>query len=72
MESAKSYIQKNEQRFIDELISLLKIPSVSANSDQKGDMITMAEAVKIVWKMLDVILLKFVKPQDILLFMEKK
>ena len=46
MKSAKAYIKENKQRFVDELISLLKIPSISANSDHKDDMFKMAEAVK--------------------------
>jgi len=33
--SMKSYIQENKQRFIDELIELLKIPSISADSSYK-------------------------------------
>jgi len=46
MKSAKSYIQENKQRFIDELIDLLKIPSISADSNYKGDVINTAEVVK--------------------------
>ena len=46
MKSAKPYIKENKQRFIDELISLLRIPSISANSEHKGDMFKMAEAIK--------------------------
>ena len=46
MKSAKSYILENKQRFIDELIELLKIPSISANSDYKADVIHTADAVK--------------------------
>lgn len=42
----KSYIEKNRQRFLDELLELLRIPSVSAKPEHKGDMQTMAEAVK--------------------------
>ena len=33
----KQYIQSNQQRFIDELFNLLRIPSVSADSRHKGD-----------------------------------
>ena len=46
MKSAKSYISENKQRFIDELIELLKIPSISANSNYKADVIHTADAVK--------------------------
>jgi acetylornithine deacetylase/succinyl-diaminopimelate desuccinylase-like protein len=46
MKSAKSYIQENKQRFIDELVDLLKIPSISADSNYKDDVIRTAEVVK--------------------------
>ncbi len=46
MKSAKSYILENKQRFIDELIELLKIPSISADSNYKADVIRTADAVK--------------------------
>ena len=39
MKSAKPYIQENKQRFINELIDLLKIPSISADSNYKEDII---------------------------------
>lgn len=47
MKSAKDYIEKNKQRFLDELIELLKIPSISADSAYKNDIRKTAEAVKI-------------------------
>lgn len=47
MKSAKAYIEKNKDRFLDELIDLLKIPSISADSAYKNDVIKTAEAVKI-------------------------
>lgn len=47
MENVKSYIQANQQQFIDELIQLLKIPSISADPAYKKDIITCAEIVKI-------------------------
>ncbi len=46
MKSAKPYIEKNKQRFLDELIELLKIPSISADSAYKKDIIKTAEAIK--------------------------
>lgn len=47
MKSAKDYIEENKERFLDELIELLKIPSISADSAYKKDIIKTAEAVKI-------------------------
>ena len=46
MKSAKPYIEKNKQRFLDELIELLKIPSISADSKYKKDILKTADAVK--------------------------
>lgn len=46
MDSIKNYIQENKNRFIDELIELLKIPSVSADSAYSQDVFNTAEAVK--------------------------
>ena len=46
MKSAKPYTQENKERFINELIDLIKIPSISADSNYKGDVIKTAEAVK--------------------------
>ncbi|QAA81825.1 dipeptidase [Aequorivita sp. H23M31] len=46
MKSARPYIEKNKDRFLDELIELLKIPSISADSKYKNDVIKTAEAVK--------------------------
>ena len=42
----KQYIQANQQRFLDELFDLLRIPSVSADSRHKGDIRKTAEMVK--------------------------
>lgn len=47
MKSAKPYIEQNKQRFLDELIELLKIPSISADSAYKQDILNTAEAVKV-------------------------
>ena len=47
MNTIKQYVQENKQRFIDELIELLKIPSVSADAAYAKDVISTSEAVKI-------------------------
>ena len=39
----KQYIEKNRERFLEELFELLRIPSVSAQSIHKGDMVRAAE-----------------------------
>ncbi|MBL7873044.1 MAG: dipeptidase [Cyclobacteriaceae bacterium] len=41
----KEYIQSNQQRFLDELFELLRIPSVSADSKHKSDVRKAAEYV---------------------------
>jgi acetylornithine deacetylase/succinyl-diaminopimelate desuccinylase-like protein len=42
----KSYLQENKERLINELIELLKIPSVSADPNYKEEVLTTAEAVE--------------------------
>ena len=39
----KEYIRENESRFLDELFSLIRIPSVSAEPKHKEDMLACAE-----------------------------
>lgn len=39
----KKYIQENEERFLDELFSLIRIPSISAKSSHKDDILACAE-----------------------------
>jgi acetylornithine deacetylase/succinyl-diaminopimelate desuccinylase-like protein len=46
MEEIRSYIKQNQQRFLDELFVLLRIPSVSADPKFAKDVIRTAEAVK--------------------------
>jgi acetylornithine deacetylase/succinyl-diaminopimelate desuccinylase-like protein len=46
MENIANYIQQNKDRFINELIELLKIPSVSADTTYFQDVINTSEAVK--------------------------
>jgi len=41
-----SYLDQNKERFLNELIELLKIPSVSADTKYKPDILKTAEAVK--------------------------
>ena len=45
MEHIKQYINENKERFINELIELLKIPSISADPNYKKDVLDCAEAV---------------------------
>ncbi len=42
----KEKLEANKERFLDELIDLLRIPSVSARSEHKEDMVRCAEAVR--------------------------
>lgn len=42
----KNYQEKNKDRFLNEMLDLLRIPSISAKSEHKADMLTCAEAVK--------------------------
>jgi len=46
MDNIKQYVQQNKERFLNELIELLKIPSVSADSAYTQDVIDTAAAVK--------------------------
>lgn len=43
MENINQYIEKNKQRFLDELFGLLRIPSISSIADHKPDMYKAAE-----------------------------
>jgi acetylornithine deacetylase/succinyl-diaminopimelate desuccinylase-like protein len=45
MEHIKNYINENKDRFINELIELLKIPSISADPAYKEDVLNCADAV---------------------------
>jgi len=42
----KEYQDKNQQRFLDEMLELLRIPSISAKTEKKEDMRRCAELVK--------------------------
>lgn len=46
LKNMNNYIQENKDRFIQELLELLRIPSVSANIDFKGDVLKAAEFLK--------------------------
>ncbi len=46
MQVWKDYQSANKDRFLEELLALLRIPSVSAKSEHKPDMLACAEAVK--------------------------
>jgi acetylornithine deacetylase/succinyl-diaminopimelate desuccinylase-like protein len=46
MQVWNDYLSQNKQRFLDELLELLRIPSVSADSKYKADVARCAEAVK--------------------------
>ncbi|NJX15852.1 dipeptidase [Tamlana crocina] len=46
MKNIPSYIKEHKERFLNELIELLKIPSISADSAYKSDVLKTAEAIK--------------------------
>jgi len=46
MQAWKDYQEKNKDRFLNEMLDLLRIPSVSAKTEHKTDMLKCAEAVK--------------------------
>ena len=46
MNTWKDYQEQNKERFLNELLDLLRIPSVSAKGEHKADMLKCAEAVK--------------------------
>ncbi|MBR1517432.1 MAG: dipeptidase [Bacteroidales bacterium] len=46
MKDVKKYIEANKDRFLEELFSLIRIPSISSESEHKGDMIRCAERWK--------------------------
>lgn len=46
MEMSLKYIDKNRERFVEELFELLRIPSISAESGHKDDMLRCAEHIK--------------------------
>lgn len=46
MQSVHDYINQNKDRFLDELLELLRIPSVSADPSHKSDMVKTADFIK--------------------------
>jgi acetylornithine deacetylase/succinyl-diaminopimelate desuccinylase-like protein len=46
MKDVKEYVEKNKDRFVSELVELLKIPSISADPAYKKDILKTADAVK--------------------------
>ena len=46
MDKVKDYIEKNKNQFLEELFELLRIPSISAKSEHKKDIITCAKLLK--------------------------
>ena len=46
MQNIQSYVQEHKERFINELLELLKIPSISADSAYEKDVVLTAEAIK--------------------------
>ena len=46
MNTWKEYQEANKERFLNELFDLLRIPSISAKTENKQDMVTCADAVK--------------------------
>ena len=46
MKNVQEYIAQHKDRFINELVELLKIPSVSADAAYKKDVLNTADAVK--------------------------
>ena len=46
MSDIKKYVEENRERFISELVELLKIPSISADPAYKKDIVKTAEALK--------------------------
>lgn len=45
MKEQKKYIEQHKERFVEELKELLRIPSISADSKYKDDVMKAAEAV---------------------------
>ena len=46
MKKTKAYIEKHKDRFLEELMDLLRVPSISADPAYKQDVLKTAEIVK--------------------------
>ena len=46
MKKVQAYLDENKDRFLDELLEMLRVPSVSADPKQKDEMLKMANMVK--------------------------
>lgn len=46
MKDLKNYIEENQERFLNELFELIRIPSISAKSEHKEDMVKAANQLK--------------------------
>lgn len=46
MQAWKDYLETNKEKFLNELLELLRIPSISARSENKNDMVNCAEATR--------------------------
>ena len=46
MEKIRAYIEEHKERFLEELLDLLRVPSVSADPNFKPDVLKAAEIVK--------------------------
>jgi acetylornithine deacetylase/succinyl-diaminopimelate desuccinylase-like protein len=46
MNQLRPYFEQNKQRFLDELLSLLRYPSISADKNYEPEVLKTAEAVK--------------------------
>ena len=42
MKDVKQYIESNKERFLEELFTLIRIPSISAETEHKEDMVRCA------------------------------
>ena len=72
MQAWKEYQEKNKERFLNEMLELLRIPSVSAKSEHKDDMIDVQKQLKIIcWPQVPT-KRKLCQQMDFRLFMEKK
>ena len=43
MKKSQEFVQQHKERFLDELFDLLRIPSISAQSEHRADMVRTAE-----------------------------